>query len=146
MKKIIAAIFAAVLTTTGLVTFSGTSATAATCERYGNCPRPAADVSIPRLIELGASVPVTITIAPEFAKSAARAVRPKGTVRVIYKRNAGGFFKARNVYYSGRTKTIRSPRFTKLGRHTVTIRFIPRKGSPYRRSSDRVRVNVVDNS
>lgn len=128
MKKLIAAIFAAVLMAAGLVTVSGGAATAA-CP-YTGCVATDSDVSGPNILKRGNKPRLTITVDTNGNAD------PRGTVRLIIKRDNGGFFFTRNVYYSGETKTIIGPDLNKLGRHTVTIRFIPRDGSPYKRSSD----------
>jgi len=67
---------------------------------------------------------------------------PKGTVRLVIKREGGGFFKARNVYYGGATTTIVGPKLSRNGTYTATVRFIPKAGSAFQGSHDRKALKV----
>ncbi len=128
MKKMIAALFAAVLMAAGLVTVSSSAALACGCT----------DASVKTDSEITGTTAVKAGNNPRFTITVegANNRNPKGTVRLVIKRKGGGYFKARNVYYGGATKTIIGPKLTKLGTYTATIRFVPKANSNFAGSRD----------
>lgn len=129
MKKLISAVFSAVLLAATLVTFSSGSASAA-CDAYTGCPRTDSEISGTTALKSGNNPRFTITV------DTAGNANPKGTVRLVIQRKGGGFFKTRNVYYGGETKTIVGPKLFKLGTYTASIRYIPTGGSNFAGSRD----------
>ena len=134
MKKLIAAIFAAVLMTAGLVSFTSAPATAA-CP-YTGCVRTDTEVSGPNVLNRGTKPRLTLTVTTNGN------AKPRGWVRLVIRRNAGGFSTVRNVYYGGETKVVIGPELNKLGTYTVAARFTPADGSAFKPSFDRKNIRV----
>lgn len=134
MKKLIAALFAAVLMAAGLVTFTSGTATAA-CP-YTGCIASDSEVTGTTALKSGNNPRFTISVERAGNTKAAANNDPKGTVRLVIKRKGGGFSATRNVYYGGSAKTIVGPKLFKLGTYTATIRFIPAANSRYSGSVD----------
>lgn len=128
MKKLIAAIFAAVLMSAGLVSFTGAPATAA-CP-YTGCVKTNAQVTAPRVIKRGDRPKIRVVVRTKGNANA------RGIVRITIKRNGGGFTQIRNKAYNGTPRTVLGPNLRKPGRYTITIRFIPRPNSAFKGSVD----------
>lgn len=143
MKKILAGLITAFLMGTGLVAFTSAGATAAPC--YPNCVETVPDLgSVEKRVEAGTSQETSFTIdTAGSAKAVAGKAGAKGTVKVIWKRAKGGFFAQKIYSYSGGTKTAISPRLKKVGTYKVIVKFIPKKGSTYKRSSSSSSFRVV---
>lgn len=127
MKQFLTALLISLFVATGLVAAGGTTAQAADCP-YTGCFATNTSVSGSQGIVQGNAPRVRIAV------TANGNVTVRGTVKVIFKRNNGGFFRVRNVYYSGDPKVIIGPKLFRPGRYTITARF--QAESPFRASSD----------
>ncbi|MEV7431943.1 hypothetical protein AB0N29_20190 [Nocardioides sp. NPDC092400] len=143
MKKILAGLLTAFLMGTGLVAFTGGSATAAPC--YPNCVTTTPDFSqVEKRVEAGTKQETSFNIdVAGSAKPVAGKAAAKGTIKVIWRRTKGGFFAQKLYSYSGGNKTAISPRLNKTGAYKVIVKFIPKKGSTYKRSSSSASFTVV---
>ncbi|MDO9497318.1 MAG: hypothetical protein Q7J48_16560 [Nocardioides sp.] len=127
MKQLIASIFLALVASMGLVAGSGTAANAAPCP-YTGCIPTTTYVSGSSFIKRHSHPRVTITVVTDGN------VAPRGFVRLIFKRVNGGYFQARNVYYSGSPKSLVGPRLHRPGRYRVIARY--KANNPFKASSD----------
>jgi hypothetical protein len=127
MKQLIASIVLMLAASIGLVAGSGTAASAAECP-YTGCFATGTNVSGSTFIKRGTHPRVTITVGTDGN------ARPKGFMRVIFKRVNGGFFQARNMYYNGSAKTIVGPQLNRPGRYEVIARF--KAQAPFKASGD----------
>lgn len=134
MKKFITAILAAALMSFGLVGVSSGSATAA-CP-YTGCIATETSISGPAVLKRGTHPKFRVAV--ETNGNA----EPRGTIKLIIKRKAGGFYQARTAYYGGEPKVLVGPKLWKRGGYIVTAKFIPRPGSPWARSSDSLGLKV----
>jgi hypothetical protein len=135
MKKLIIGLFAAILMGTGLVAFTGGSAIAA-CP-YTGCVDTNTNASGDTSLERGDRPVTTVKVKTDGNAT------PKGDIKVIYQRIKGGFYRTKTVAYSGGKIEITGPRLRKLGRYTITTKYIPRSSSVYDRSRDSYKVRVT---
>ncbi|MDP2772660.1 MAG: hypothetical protein Q8O61_03810 [Nocardioides sp.] len=117
MKQLIASVVLMLTASIGLVAGSSTAANAAPCP-YTGCFNTNTHVSGSTFIKRHAHPRVTIRVTVEDGN-----VRPKGFMRLIFKRVNGGYWRSRNVYYNGSVKTLVGPRLHRPGRYEVIARF-----------------------
>jgi hypothetical protein len=134
MKKLIIGLFAAILMGSGLVAFTGGSAVAA-CP-YTGCVDTTTNASGDTSLERGDRPVTTVKVKTDGNAT------PKGDIKMIYQRVKGGFYRTKTVSYSGGKVEITGPRLKKLGRYTVTAKFIPNDNSVFARSSDSYSLRV----
>lgn len=115
MKKLIAGLFAAILTTAGLVAVSATSASAA-CTSYV-CNQTSAAKPKPQNNVQAGKKPKPVKVEIETRGN----VAAKGTVTVTVK--GPGFSKTYKVNYNGKAVNVKLPALKKAGNYKVTIAF-----------------------
>lgn len=121
MKKLIAGLFAAILTTAGLVAVSSTSASAA-CTRYV-CNNTQAVKPKPQNIRAGQKPKkVRVAVRVRGGNIAARGVV---TVTITGPR---GFRKSTRVRYTGKPRAVNMPRLKRVGNYRVVIAFKGNEG------------------
>lgn len=134
MKKLIAGLFAAILTTAGLVAVTSAPSSAA-CTRYvcNNTqpvkPKPQNNVK-------AGSKPKPIKV---DVKVRGGNIAPKGTVTVVIK-GPGGFSKTIKVAYKGKAVNVALPKLKKAGTYKVTISF--KGGEGFRDSKTTTSIKV----
>ena len=123
MKKLIAGLFAAVLTTAGLVSVSGTAASAAP---YPGTVKTQPTAVAPKTVKAGKKLTVKVAVK-------AGATKAKGQVIVTVKLGKKTVSKTTKAY-KGKAVKVSSKKLKKAGKYTVTISFKPAKGSVYKAS------------
>jgi len=119
MKKLIAAMFAAVLMAAGLVVSTGGTASAdCTPTQYAGCVATRTVVSGPGVVAQGKKARICATV-----KARGSNATPRGTVVFKVTRNAGGYFFKKSKNYSGNKKCITTSKLFKRGGYSVDVRF-----------------------
>ncbi|WP_372730133.1 hypothetical protein [Nocardioides sp.] len=68
--------------------------------------------------------------------------QPKGTLRVFYKRNKGGYNKSKAFTYRGGKRTMQGKKLNKPGKYTISVRYLPKHESVWQSSSDSYTLRV----
>ncbi|MCD4526927.1 hypothetical protein [Nocardioides sp. cx-173] len=129
MKKLIIGLLASFLMATGLVAFSGTSATAA-CP-YTACVATKTTVKAPGSVRVKKKAAITVTVKPTRAGNGV----VRGNVVVTIKKNGGGFSQTLRGAYGGKAKKFTTRALNKVGAYKVTVKFTPAKNSIYKASN-----------
>jgi hypothetical protein len=127
MKKLIAALFAAVLMAAGLVVAT-TSTAAADCAptQYSGCVRTITKVSSPAVIPLGSKAKLCATVRAKNSNAT-----PVGTVVFKIKRNvpgAGDFHKKRKNLRNG-VACVKTKKLRRVGGYNVVAKYKSPRGS-----------------
>ena len=126
MKKLIAAIFVALLATAGLVATTTTTANAA-CP-YTSCVATEVKEGVPLTVKKGRAATIKVQV---IAKSGNAS--PVGRITVTVKKVGGGFLqKMSKSVYGGKTFSFVTKRLFKTGRYTATAVYAPRAGSVFK--------------
>jgi len=127
MKQFFASILIAFLAATGLVAAGGSAAQAAPCP-YTGCFETNTNVSGSNAIKRTNAPRVRIAVLSNGN------AKVRGTVKVIYRRVNGGFYRSRNVYYSGDPKVIVGPKLFRPGKYEIIARY--QAQAPFKASGD----------
>lgn len=139
MKKLISALFAAVLLAAGLVVSTGGTASAdCSPTQYAGCVATRTKVSGPGTVERGTKARVCALV-----KARGSNVTPVGTVTFKIKRNAGGYFLKRTKRIRGGEACVRTARLFKRGGYSATARYQAPDTSVFLNSSGGTGFDVV---
>ncbi|MCD4533738.1 hypothetical protein LRP67_06555 [Nocardioides sp. cx-169] len=129
MKKLIVGLLAAFLMASGLVAFSGTSATAA-CP-YTSCINTNTALGGPASVRKGKKATFNIKVTAKRGTA-----KPVGRIKVTIKKNGGGYSQVVNKSVSGaRSVKAATRKLTKVGTYTVTVKYTPKAGSVFKAST-----------
>lgn len=131
MKKLFAGIIAGIMMAAGLVAFTGTAANA-DCDGYGACPPSTTRISAPDRVRQRTRATIGVRVTSSRV--------PRGQVRVVVSRNAGGFRWVDTKAYSGEKVFFRTPRLRKRGGYTITARFTTERQMRHSSDTDSFRV------
>lgn len=134
MKKLITGLMAAFLMVAGLVTVSGGTAVAA---QYPHTVPTRVIVNAPGRVKRGNKATIKVRVA------APSNATPAGQVRIVVKRNGGGYYLRKQKFYGGGKIKFVTTRLTKRGNYTVKARFIPSRASRFRKSVNFDSIKVV---
>ncbi|NHC23890.1 hypothetical protein G6553_11985 [Nocardioides sp. IC4_145] len=125
MKKLIIGLLASVLMAAGFVGAS-TGAANAACNGYSGCTKPQTEVVKDKVIDRGERPKVKV----KFDSNGDATV--KGQVRMKIKQVGGPVVsnKLKKVNKNGAV-TIQGPKGLAPGKYKVTVRLLPKKGSPF---------------
>ncbi|WP_193605956.1 Ig-like domain repeat protein [Nocardioides dongkuii] len=118
MKKLIVALFAAILTTAGLVAVSSAPASAACKKSDYNCVATKPKPKAPRVVKPNKPAKVKIDVRAKGASN----ITPTGTVKITVK-GPGGFTRVIKATYDGKTLKFKLGKLKKAGIYTVTVKF-----------------------
>lgn len=140
MKKLIAAIFVAVLATAGLVATSAGTAQAA-CP-YTQCVPTKTVMTAPAAVKKGAKAAISVRVLPRSGNA-----RPVGRVVLTIQRVGGGFKQTTSKAVSNNRRVLFvSKRLTKLGKYRVSAAYAPKGGSVFKSSQTSKTFRVVRRS
>lgn len=131
MKKLIVGLFAALLTSTGLVALSGPTATAGHCP-YTGC--------IPTDVSARAFSPKPGKVVVKYRVDTAGNATPRGQVRVVLDGKRNDVRRIKTAPYPKVSRAVF--RHVPKGRYTVKVKFIPRPSSAWGHSGDTTSVRV----
>ena len=139
MKKLIAALFAAVLMAAGLVVATGSTASA-NCDptHYAGCVPTKTKITAPGAVPKGKKATLCVTV-----KAKGSNATPTGKVVIKLKRNQGGYFFKSSGAYSGGEVCVKSGKLNAKGGYTATAKFKSPAGSVFQNSSGSVGFDVV---
>jgi hypothetical protein len=126
MKKLIVALFAAVLASAGLVVATGGAASAnCTPSQYSGCVSTVTRVVTPGVVVKGRKAKVCATVNARGSNAT-----PVGTVVFKVKRNAGGYFfkSSKNLNRNGRA-CVKTTKLNRTGGYTVVAKYKSPRGS-----------------
>ena len=131
MKKLIAALFAAVLMAAGLVVATGSTASA-NCDpstQYGGCTRTVTKAQVPDVAAQGERARICARVNAVNSNA-----KPEG--RVIFKinRKGGGYFEKQAVAYEGGKTCITTRVLNRKGKYLVVAKFQSDAGSTFTNS------------
>ena len=139
MKKLIAALFAAVLMAAGLVVATGSTASAnCSPSQYSGCVQTKTKVTVPASVPKGKKARICVTV-----KAKGSNATPVGRVVIKLKRNQGGYFFKSSGAYSGGEVCVKSGKLNKRGGYTATAKFKSPKGSIFQNSTGSAGFDVV---
>lgn len=140
MKKLIAAVFAAVLMAAGLVVATGSTASAnCTPSQYSGCVSTVTKVSTPGAVPQGKKAKICATVNARNSNAT-----PVGRVVFKVKRNLGGyFFKASKDLNANGTACVKTGKLGKLGGYAVTAKYKSPAGSIFINSRNGGSFDVV---
>lgn len=127
MKKIIAGLFAAILTTAGLVAATSTVPASAACTEYV-CVSTKTDASAPRTLTAGKVLKIKVTVKPG---SGTAPIRGALTVTLT---GPGGFKKTVKAQYNNKAVLLSMGKLKKPGKYKYVAKFTGVEG--YRNSQD----------
>jgi hypothetical protein len=141
MKKMIIALFSAVLMAAGLVGVSSGAANA-NCTAYTGCQNTTTSVTAPNEDVAQHHVArIRVRVTANAGNN-----EPSGEVKVVVRRKADGqvYYREKKSYEGGKLVFI-SPELHKWGKYTVTAKFVPPAGSLFisSRDTDTFRVGRV---
>lgn len=140
MKKLIAAIFVALLTTAGLVATTTSTANAA-CP-YTQCVATDAKIAVPLTVKAGKAATIKVTVKAKSGNAS-----PVGRVTVTVKKVGGGFTqKISKSVGGGKTYAFVTKRLTKAGKYTATAVYVPKSGSVFKGDTTTKSFRVVRRS
>jgi hypothetical protein len=139
MKKLIAALFAAVLMAAGLVVATASTASAnCTPSQYSGCVSTVTKVKTPGVVPQGKKARVCATVNARGSNAT-----PVGTVVFKIKRNAGGYFFKASKALSGGTACVKTGKLVKTGGYLVTAKYKSPSGSIFINSRNGGSFDVV---
>ena len=126
MKKLIAALFAAVLVAAGLMVATASSASAnCTPTQYSGCVRTVTKVTTPGVVPKGQKAKVCANVNAKGSNAT-----PVGRVVFKVKRNAGGFFfKTKKDLNRNARACVKTPKLNRVGGYTVIGKYKSPRGS-----------------
>lgn len=139
MKKLIAALFTAVLMASGLVVATGGTASAdCSPTQYAGCVATKTKASGPGVVVQGTKATVCASV-----KAKGSNATPVG--RIVFKvtRNAGGFFFKKSVSYSGGDVCTKTVKLVRKGGYSVDVKFKAPDSSVFLNSADGTGFDVV---
>jgi hypothetical protein len=139
MKKLIAAVFAAVLMAAGLVAATGSTASA-NCNpsTYSGCIATVTKAKVQDSVKQGNTVRVCGKV-----KAVGSTVKPNGKLVFIVK-STNGFFQKESAAYPGGPKVCTETRaLKKKGGYTLTVKYKSPSGSVFRNSTGTNTFDVV---
>lgn len=128
MKKLIAGLFTAILTTAGLVAATSAVPASAACTQYV-CVATKTDATAPKSVRVGTAVKIKVKVS---APSGNAPVRGKVTLSV---KGPGGFSKTLKANYNNQPVSLNVGKLKKPGKYSYTAKFTGVEG--YRDSQDR---------
>lgn len=135
MKKMISALFAAVMMAGGLVAFAASPASAA-CP-YGGCIATSTFIDAPEEVEKGDTAKICVRVGTDGNGTA------KGTVTVTVVRGKGDFKFTDSKKYNDRRECFTTPKLTMKGNYVIKARFDKKPGSRWKDSDNRDEFQVV---
>jgi hypothetical protein len=139
MKKLIAALFAAVLMAAGLVVATGGTASAdCSPTKYAGCVATKTKASGPGVVVKGTKATVCASV-----KAKGSNATPTGRVVLKVTRNAGGYFFKKSVTYSGGEVCVKTTKLNKRGGYAVEAKFKAPDSSVFLNSADGTGFDVV---
>lgn len=131
MKKLIVALFAAVLASAGLVVATGGTASAGcTPSQYSGCVRTETKAQVPDVV--GKNKRARICARVDAVGSNAK---PEGRIVFKIKRKKGGYYEKQAVAYAGGKTCITTRVLTRTGKYLVTAKYQSEKGSVFSNST-----------
>lgn len=127
MKKFAAVVITAFMMASGLVAFTGSSASAARCP-YTGCLKTATSTSGPYNIPNRTAARVKVRVA------AAGNSKPNGTLIIVVRKQGKGKIRVKTAAYRGTPKVIRSGKLYGKGKYKVIVKYRPGPNDPYKRS------------
>jgi len=115
MKKLIAGLFAAILTTAGLVAVTSTAPASAACTQYVCNNTSSTAKPAPKTIKAGKPAKVRVAVKTRGN------IKPKGTVTITIK--GKGVNKTIRKAYNGKTLNLNLGKLRKAGKYKVTVTF-----------------------
>lgn len=128
MKKLVVAVASSLLLAVGLVGTPGSTALARDCP-YTGCLNTTTHVDGPRAVPRHAKARMKVRVRSGNAV-------PRGAIKLVVKRNNGGFRHERMVPYRGGSVIIRTPKLDRKGRYTVVAVYKPGPRQPFKSSRD----------
>lgn len=139
MKKLIAALFATVLATAGLVFATSVPASAnCTPSQYSGCVATKTKVKGPGAVAKGQKGTFCATV-----KAVGSTATPTGKVTIKIKKNAGGTVARKSFNYKGTAVCLKTPKLTKKGGYTVTANYRSPSSSVFQNSTGTKGFDVV---
>jgi hypothetical protein len=139
MKKLITALFAAVLMSAGLVVATGGTASAdCSPTKYAGCVATKTKASGPGVVVKRKKATVCAEVTARNSNAT-----PTGRVVIKIKRNAGGFFFKSSVVYSGGDVCVKTGRLNKRGGYSIEAKFKAPDTSVFINSRDGSGFDVV---
>lgn len=102
-----------------------------------------ANTSVPDTVQDGSRAHITVRVSADGSARALAGAKPKGTVKVTVRRNAGGYSFSDSAGYHGGKVVFTTGKLTKNGKYSVSVRFVPKEGSVYKGSHDTDSFRVV---
>ena len=132
MKKLISALFAAVLMAAGLVVASaGTASADCTPSQYSGCVTTKTKAIAPSFVKQRAKATVCAKV-----KAPGSNATPTGRIKFTVTRNKGDYVFKDSVSYSGSKVCVTTGKLKKKGGYTLTAKFKSPSGSVFTDSSD----------
>lgn len=139
MKKLISALFAAVLMAAGMVVATGGTASAdCSPTQYAGCVATKTKVSGPGVVVQGSKASVCATV-----KAKGSNATPKGKVTFKVTRNAGGYFFKKSKSYNGSEVCVKTSKLAKKGGYSVDVNFKAPNSSVFLNSAGGTGFDVV---
>ncbi|GAB2779679.1 hypothetical protein GCM10027020_36460 [Nocardioides salsibiostraticola] len=127
MKKFLAGVITAFMMASGLVAFTGSSASAARCP-YTGCIKTATTTSGPFNVPNRTFARIKIRIA------AAGNAKPSGKLIIVVRKQGKGKIRVKTTRYNGTPKVIRSGKLFGKGKYKIIVKYRPGPNDPYKRS------------
>jgi hypothetical protein len=139
MKRLIAALFAAVLMATGLVVATGSTASAnCTPSQYSGCVRTITKATGPGVVDKGRKATVCVSVSAKSSNAT-----PAGEVVIKVTRNAGGYFFRTTKRLNGGEACVRTDKLKRTGGYSIQANYKSPKGSIFIHSRDGAGFDVV---
>lgn len=130
MKKLIAALFAAVLMAAGLVVATGSTASAqCTPTQYGGCLSTTTVAKVPSIIAEGRRARVCGKVDAVGSNA-----DPVGRLVFKIKRKGGGYFEKQSAAYAGGKTCVTTRVLDRTGVYKLQVKFKSQSGSVFRNS------------
>lgn len=128
--KTLTGLVTALLMAAGLVAVATQPASAAACNSYSGCVDTTTTASAPKVVAKRRKATVCGTVAAVGSNAT-----PRGELRFTVKRNRGKFNFRKTVPYDGGKMCVVTKKVKRTGGYTVTVDFVPLKGSVFNPSS-----------
>lgn len=139
MKKLIAAVFTAVLVAAGLVVSTGGTASAdCSPSQYAGCVATKTKATGPGVVAKGKKARVCATV-----KAKGSNATPRGEVQFKVTRKGGGYSFNKTKNYRGGEVCVKTTKLTKLGGYSIKAKFKAPNTSIFLNSSDGAGFRVV---
>lgn len=127
MKKLLAVIITVFMMASGLVAFTGSSASAADCP-YTGCVKTTTTASGPSQIKKGAFARIKVRT------QAAGNAKPTGKYKIVVRKRGKGKIRTKSTRARSGVQTVTSGKLRSTGKYKVIIKYIPGPNDPYKRS------------